>query len=150
MVHKLRARLFTDGRESCVELDGRDITDAVRRVSFDLVDGELVSHLELWADVDLEGEAAAVTAALIAAGEKSYYTVGPVVAPERVGAALAPPRSEVFESFEAAAAHLVSTGLAATQRVYRLDAKAEQVEPGPPFGRLAEPAGISTIGAADG
>lgn len=153
MPHILRVRIATDGSESRVELDGRDITDAVQRVAFEFTpEGTVVSHLVLWADVELDGEAACVTAALIAEDATPpapLYTVGPGFASERAarGGVRARPGAEVFESFEAAFAYLVRSGLARKQRVYRLDAEAEHTErrPGEPFRRLTAAAPIEII-----
>lgn len=141
----LRARLRTDGEPSSITLDGHEIIDAVRRVSFELVEGRIVSHLELWANVDLEGEAAAATAALVAEGEEAFFTVGPAVPEGRVAAAVARTGAEVFGSFEEAAAYLKRTDQGETHKVYGLDVEAGDVKPGEPFGTLLNPARIKEL-----
>lgn len=123
---------------SRIELDGVDITDAVQAIRIEAKVGEpTLVILEIPCEVECEADAAQVLKALpeveaaqapdaAGEGEPRYFTVGPAMAPERViqRRPLAPTGAEVFESAEAARAHLKRDGLE-DQAVYRLVADAD-------------------------
>ena len=132
---RLTARLPRLGGlgESRIELDGVDITDAVQAIRIEAGVGQpTLAILTIPCEVECEADVAQVLAALpeveaaqapgaTAKGEPRYFTVGPAMAPERViqRRPLAPAGAEVFESAEAARAHLERNGLE-DQAVYRL------------------------------